>query len=197
MKKCAPSCLRGRRIMFLGSSVTYGEASGGYSFVDELERRDGIVPFKEAVSGTTLVTTGKDSYIPRLEGRQETAVDLLVLQIGTNDARLLLPVGEIDDSAPDTVIGAVSEVLRISAERWGCPVLAYISPRYGNEHYDRIAEKVHLLSCTKGFYILDMEDHLPPDGENPAYMADPVHPTRMGYVEWWTPVFKSALAEFF
>lgn len=183
--------------MFLGSSVTYGEAAGGYSFVDELERRDGIVPFKEAVSGTTLVTTGKDSYIPRLEGRQETAVDLLVLQIGTNDARLLLPAGDIDDSAPDTVLGAVSEVLRISAERWGCPVLAYISPRYGNEYYGGIAEKVHLLSATKGIAILDMEDHLPQDGEFAAYMADPVHPTRRGYVEWWTPVFESALAEFF
>lgn len=183
--------------MFLGSSVTYGEASGGYSFVDELERKDGIVPFKEAVSGTTLVTMGKDSYIPRLEGRKEREVDLLVLQIGTNDARLFLPVGEIEDSTPDTVTGAVSEVLRISAERWGCPVLAYISPRYGNEHYERITEKVRQLSDAKGIAILDMEDHLPPEGENTAYMADPVHPTRVGYVEWWTPVFESALAEFF
>lgn len=25
-------------------------------------------------------------------------------------------------------------------------------------------------------------------------MADPIHPTEIGYREWWTPVFKEALA---
>ena len=35
------SKLNGKRILFLGSSVTYGAASGGRSFVEELAVRTG------------------------------------------------------------------------------------------------------------------------------------------------------------
>ena len=51
----ADSPLRGKTIIFLGRSVTYGSASGGESFADYMAKRDGIVAVKEAVSGTTLV----------------------------------------------------------------------------------------------------------------------------------------------
>ena len=27
------------------------------------------------------------------------------------------------------------------------------------------------------------------------YMADPIHPTQAGYLEWWTPVMEDALYE--
>ena len=29
------------------------------------------------------------------------------------------------------------------------------------------------------------------------YMFDPIHPTRAGYLEWWTPVFEKDLTAFF
>ena len=29
-----------------------------------------------------------------------------------------------------------------------------------------------------------------------TYMFDDVHPTRAGYVEWWTPVIDAALVEY-
>ena len=44
-----------KRIVVLGSSVTYGEASGGVSFADMLCEKYGYEIVKEAVSGTTLV----------------------------------------------------------------------------------------------------------------------------------------------
>ena len=43
-----------KKILFLGSSVTYGSAAKGTSFVDYLERRQEILPYKYALSGTTL-----------------------------------------------------------------------------------------------------------------------------------------------
>lgn len=51
-KKDSP--LRGKRILFLGSSVTYGEAANGTSFADYLGKIDGVYVTKEAVSATTL-----------------------------------------------------------------------------------------------------------------------------------------------
>ena len=44
-----------KRIIFLGSSVTFGSASGGVSFADIICEKNGYEMIKEAVSGTTLV----------------------------------------------------------------------------------------------------------------------------------------------
>ena len=64
--------LVGKRIIFLGSSVTYGACAMGQSFIEALEEKDGIIAIKEAVSGTLLVdedvADGK-SYPHRLERR--------------------------------------------------------------------------------------------------------------------------------
>lgn len=54
-------------MIFLGSSVTYGAASQGVSFADFIARRNGCEAIKEAVSGTTLVDNGSDSYVSRLK----------------------------------------------------------------------------------------------------------------------------------
>ena len=53
-------------MLFLGSSVTYGACSGGYSFVEALAERTGLIPVKEAVSGTTLADVDDASYIARM-----------------------------------------------------------------------------------------------------------------------------------
>lgn len=55
-----------KKYIFLGSSVTYGSAAGGYSFVDMLAEKNQIDCIKEAVSGTTLVDNGPDSYVQRM-----------------------------------------------------------------------------------------------------------------------------------
>lgn len=54
--------LKGKKIIFLGSSVTYGSQSKGESFVDFLKKADGIEAVKEAVSGTTLADNGFDQF---------------------------------------------------------------------------------------------------------------------------------------
>ena len=55
------STLAGKQILFLGSSVTYGHFSEGVSFVEIIAERTGMLPVKEAVSGTTLV----DEFAPQ------------------------------------------------------------------------------------------------------------------------------------
>ena len=63
----ADNPIKGKTVIFLGSSVTYGSASGGVSFADYIEKRDGCEMIKSAVSGTTLVESGIDSYVSRLK----------------------------------------------------------------------------------------------------------------------------------
>ena len=60
------SNIKGKTFFFLGSSVTYGHAAGGVSFVDYIEQRNECTCRKEAVSGTTLVDNGENSYVQRM-----------------------------------------------------------------------------------------------------------------------------------
>lgn len=46
--------LNGKKIIFLGSSITYGAASKGISFVEYLTTEYEVKGIKEAKSGTTL-----------------------------------------------------------------------------------------------------------------------------------------------
>lgn len=94
------SPLQGKTIIFLGSSITYGEAAGGRSFVDIMEEKDGINAIKEAVSGTTLADTGDESYIQRMENSIDKSVqaDAFVCQLSTNDALQRIPLGVVADT---------------------------------------------------------------------------------------------------
>jgi hypothetical protein len=77
MKRHMDSPLNGKTVLFLGSSVTYGSAAEGQSFVELFETLDGVNAIKEAKSGTTLADMNSplapdpydegDSYIRRLK----------------------------------------------------------------------------------------------------------------------------------
>lgn len=65
----AQSPIKGKHILYLGSSVTYGWASLSVSFVEYISKRNGTTFVKEAVGGTTLAATdsGDFSYVNRLK----------------------------------------------------------------------------------------------------------------------------------
>ena len=60
------SPLAGKKLLFLGSSVTYGSASLGVSMADYIAVLDSCDVVKEAVSGTTLAKMGASTYVSRL-----------------------------------------------------------------------------------------------------------------------------------
>lgn len=51
--------LNSKKILFLGSSITYGAASHGVSFVEFLKEESKVNTTKEAISGTTLAGVEK------------------------------------------------------------------------------------------------------------------------------------------
>lgn len=197
------NALNKKKIIFLGSSVTYGAAAQGVSFVDYIEKRDHVTVIKEAVSGTTLVDEGIDSYISRMEKIKASDVDLLVCQLSTNDATQKKELGKVSDAMnlkdfdTHTVAGAMEYIIVYAKENWDCPVVFYTNPKYDSEEYQdmvdlllEIQEKwkievIDLWNDTKFNEISEEQRYL--------YMADEIHPTQAGYLEWWTPYFEEKL----
>ena len=133
------SPLKGKTIIYLGSSVTYGSDSIGVSFVEYIDRLDGTTSVKEAVSGTTLVTkddASGSSYIPRMKTiNPDIPADAFICQLSTNDATRHMPLGtisegfELTDFDTETVAGAIEYIIAYAEKTWHCPVLFYTGTR--------------------------------------------------------------------
>lgn len=202
------SPLRGKTVCFLGSSVTYGAASLGISMAEYLERRLGVRVIKEAVSGTTLVDNGEDSYWERLKRNISPSepISLLILQLSTNDATRKLPLGQVSDGWEEkdfdtsTVTGAVEAVLCYVRTVWHCPVMIYTECRYESKAYAAMVERLPSLVKKWGIGVIDLWhdrgfNDLSPEKRS-LYMADAIHPTKAGYQEWWTPEMEKQILRF-
>ena len=199
MKEKTKEILKNKNVCFLGSSVTYGYASGGISFVDVIAKDCGCNCSKYAVNGTTLVREDENSYVSRLEKIDETgAFDLFVCQLSTNDASRNKPLGSEDDDSPDTVCGAINYVVEYVKARFGCPIVFFTNPPYDNARYAAMRAALLNIAKKKDFAVVDLfgdqAGKIPPS-DRLKYMADDIHPTLSGYEEWWAPIFESALAD--
>lgn len=200
----ADSPLQGKKIIFLGSSVTFGSNSNEVSFVEYLAARDGIEYVKEAVSGTTLVDNGDSSYIARMKANiPDQQADLFICQLSTNDATTGQPMGEISDSKniddfdTSTVAGAMEYIIAYAGEHYGCPVMFYTGTKYDSKQYAEMVELTKKLQEKWGIGIIDMWDDLDADiPEYYYYMANGIHPNRAGYLDWWTPFFEQEIEKY-
>ncbi len=195
------SRLKGKKILFLGSSVTYGAASQGVSFVDYIEKMTGCIAVKNAVSGTTLVDEGNKPYVSRLKEVKDTDIDFVVCQLSTNDASQKKELGQLTDSTDftkldnfntHTIAGAMEYITAYSKNKWNdCDVMFYTNPKYDSEPYEKMVELAHALTAKWNTSIIDLwnneEFNQISDEERTLYMADPIHPTKAGYLKWWTP----------
>lgn len=201
------SSLNGKQIIFLGSSVTFGSASQGESFVDFMAKRDGIVPIKEAVSGTTLVDNGKKSYIARmLTIDPNLQADAFVCQLSTNDASKKMPLGEIvsgyklEDFDTQTVAGAIEYIICYAKSTWDCPVIFYTGTQYKSEQYAKMVELLLQIQEKWDIGVIDLwndaEMNAVSKEDYNLYMVNGIHPSKAGYRDWWTPKFETYLTEY-
>ena len=70
-KKTSP--LKGKTVVFLGSSVTKGFAAHNNAFAEYIAKKDSCICIKEAVNGTTLIDNCEDSYIERMRDKTPEA----------------------------------------------------------------------------------------------------------------------------
>lgn len=203
VKPSGDETLKGKTVIFLGSSVTYGAASLGESFADDLSARLQCNVVKEAVSGTTLSTTSPNSYVTRLDNIKTRQADLFICQLSTNDASQKKPLGEVTDSErmedfdTDTVAGAMEYIIAYAKDKWDCPVVFYTNPKYDSDEYAAMVELLYEIRDKWGIGVIDLWTELPEitEEERALYMADAIHPTRAGYLEWWTPVMEKDIIE--
>lgn len=198
------SPVKDKTVIFLGSSVTYGSTAKGESFVDFLEKRDGVVPVKEAVPGTTLADINNRSYVSRLKAI-DTAVkaDAFICQLSTNDATKKIPLGEISDSFDieafdtSTVAGSIEYIIAYTKSTWDCPIAFYTGTKYNSERYEQMVLLLHRIAEKWDVDVIDLwgdEDMNNVSKEDyKLYMVNGIHPSRAGYQLWWTPKFEAYL----
>ncbi len=196
--------LKDKTIIFLGSSVTFGSAAGGRSFVEIIAEECGNTAVKEAVSGTTLVDNGENSYIARMKKLAVDKADYFLCQLSTNDATRGLPMGEVSESRElsdfdtATVAGAMEYIIAYAHAKWNCPVAFYTNAKYDSVPYEKMVELLYELQKKWQIGVIDLwndEEFNNISKEQYAeYMADPIHPTEVGYREWWTPVITRAIS---
>lgn len=177
--------------LFLGSSVTYGYANGGVSFVDYVSEQLGVCCIKEAVNGTTLAHNGGDSYVARLRALNAERADGLIVQLSTNDVSKHMPRGivadgfGIDSFDVGTTLGAIEYIIAYAKERWGCAVSFYTNPPFGNADYEELIEGLDEIAEKWGIDVVDFYRSRGMErlsaAELSACMADPVHPNDRGY----------------
>lgn len=113
---------------FLGSSVTYGQANDGSSFVNEIAGMLNCVCVKEAVSGTTLANNGSGSYVARMIANfdKKAKVEHLIVQLSTNDVAQHASIGTISNTKnieeidPSTTLGAIEFIIAYAKMTWNC-----------------------------------------------------------------------------
>lgn len=178
---------------FLGSSVTYGHTTGGVSFVDYLAKDNGWKCIKRAVSGTTLVDNGSDSYVQRMKRQISTdiKIDHFICQLSTNDASQRKPLGAVSDSKnlndfdTSTIVGAMEYIIAYAYETWDCPVTFYTNPYYNNRYYESMIDALYELQEKWDIGIIDFYNYKDME-EVPreiyrTYMSDQIHPSAQGY----------------
>lgn len=207
-----PFSLAGKTFVFLGSSVTYGSASGGWSMADYIAENNDCTVVKWAVSGTTLVDQDSSSYVSRMKNKmtRQRKCDHLIVQLSTNDASQGKPLGTISDSMnkedfdTKTIIGAIEYIIASAKEKWNCEVSFYTGTRYESAAYRQMVSALHDVADKWGIGVIDLwndkEMNAVSDADYKRYMAnngtDKIHPTKVGYQEWWGPKFQEHLEQY-
>ena len=194
-----------KRIVFLGSSVTYGSAAGGVSFADIICKKNGYEMVKEAVSGTTLVNTDNSSYVSRLKKIETDRADLFVCQLSTNDATGGKPLGTIAEGKNiaefdvTTVAGAIEYILAYVSDKWGCPIAFYTGTKYESTAYQAMVDLLKEIALKWDISIINLWDepsfNAVSKDDYKRYMADPIHPPLEGYRQWWAPFIEKKIEE--
>lgn len=199
-----PGPLLGKKILFLGSSVTFGFGALGESFVDFLWKKDGVEAIKDAENGTTLVDQDVsypgDSYVARFnEELKEDAPQMLVLQLSTNDtkrgSKKLGEISQNSDFDTQTITGALEYIISTAQKEWHCPILLYTNPYFANNLYEQMVRRSHELVQKYNIEILDLYNDPEFKNQDSLYMADEIHPTRAGYEIKWLPKFEEKLTK--
>ncbi len=231
------SPIQGKKLLWLGSSVFQGFGAGNTSPAEWIDAIDGTQSVIEVQGGTFLATvdgevgggaggdiSADSSYINRLRNNYNAEntpdLDLVVVQLSTNDSKGQCEIGEVSDSFDQgtydesTTIGSLEAIISYARDTWDVPVFVIGGTQFQDEMtysggqsadlYLDMIDKCHQLEEKWGdqFYFLDlwhndvMYEGVETGGDLwRSYMSDAIHPTRKGYLQWWGPYIEAELYE--
>ena len=147
--KCTKNntALTGKKIYWLGSSVTLGMESKNTALAEYIDARNGSNSTKEAVSGTTLRTKDcSNNYVKRMVESstfdKSEKIDFFICQLSTNDCKekfnreygVLTAESKINltDFDTSTTVGAMEYIVRYASDTWKCPVYFYTNAYFSD-----------------------------------------------------------------
>ena len=104
-----------------------------------------------------------------------------------------------DSAAFDTATacGAIEYIIAKAKETWDCPVYFYTNPPTGNALYSELIDIIVKAAEKWDIQVIDLysdrEFNDITEKDRALYLADPIHPTKAGYREWWLPKFEEVL----
>jgi hypothetical protein len=98
------------------------------------------------------------------------------------------------------IVGAIEFIIAYAKETWGCEVSFYTGTKYDSALYKKMVDALYDVQEKWGIGIIDLwndpEMNAVSAEDYAKYMADPIHPTSLGYRLWWTPKFIAHLKQF-
>lgn len=174
--KTKKSPLMGKKILFFGSSVTFGFGALGESFVDYLWKRDGVAAIKDADSVSHAA-----SYLSRFKDElKEPKPELFAMQISKWN-----------------IVSDLKYIVTTAQKEWHCPILLYTNSFFTDPTYDRLVNQMNKLAPKLGITVLDLYHNPEFKNQDNLYMIDEINPTRAGYRDKWLPIFERKLTEIF
>ena len=199
--------LKGKKIVFLGDSITEGHGTTGKSarFPELIEKREGILAVNLGIGGTRIAKQPGDDvrkdrdYCSRT-GSVDTDADVIVVFGGTNDfGHGFAPIGKPEDRDENTFIGALHLLFSSLITRCPDAVIVVMTPLHrlneDDAHGDVKPEAVlplsgyvSLIKEIAGYYSLPVLDLWSVSGMQPKipvirerYMPDGLHPNDRGH----------------
>ncbi len=194
--------LRGKKIHFLGDSITQGVGTSHEAcrFAEIIAREQGLAAVRNyGVSGTSIAYGGAEagkpdrSFCARVPEMDPDA-DIVVVFGGTNDfGHSETPLGTPEDRTRVTFWGACHELMRSLTERYPHAAIVVLTPmhrkheRTPNAHGAILDTYVDIIKETARYYSLPVLDLYAVSGVQPAvetsretYMPDRLHPNDAG-----------------
>lgn len=124
-------------------------------------------------------------------------------QLSTNDATFHSELGKVSDSFDPadfdtkTTVGGIEYIISFVQRAWHCPVVFFTGTRYDNPRYHRLVNLLLEVQEKWDIEVIDLwhnaEMHRVSPEDYRLYMNDGVHPTKVGYLQWWTPAIEKQL----
>ena len=95
--------------------------------------------------------------------------------------------------------GAIEYIIAYAKATWKAPIIFFTNTRYDDVRYAAMVDLLFQIQQKWGIGVIDLWNdpamNAVSSADRAVYMTDDVHPSSVGYREWWTPVMERYLID--